>query len=533
MNQTPPTIERRPAKRVIRYGLFGAACLATLLALAYVEENWRGRRAWQAHQRECEAKGEKFSLAELIPPPIPEEKNFAMMPLLKPVLDLTHGPEGVIWHDTNGWARLLGFNATLPPGRSSTNNLDLPSVEQGTFADLEAWRAFYRDNTNYPAAAAEASAAESVLTALGKFHAEFRELREASATRPYSRFPVQYEEQPPYGILLPHLARIKVMASAVQIRATAELEAGRSTEALEDLKVGLRLSESIHDEPIVISHLVRVVTLGSAVQTIREGLVRHAWTDAQLADVQARLGSVNLLAEYKAAMRAERAATVAEMDYLRQHGDWGVDLTQFFGQSAATYGRILHWGPSGWIYQNLLTFSRITQESTLPAANESARRLDPELSEAGTRVLQTRPEPYTLVARLLQSEPEKVLQRSGRMQTFADAAIVGCALERYRLANNRLPDALTPLTPQLCERIPNDVIDGQPLRWHRNADGGYALYSVGWNKRDEGGALGWNQTADTGFNGLFKQTRVPWVDPAKGDWAWEMPAGNSPMKSVK
>ena len=49
--------------RNLRRVLFVAGCLATLIALAYAEENWRGRHAWQKYRREWEAKGETFDLA--------------------------------------------------------------------------------------------------------------------------------------------------------------------------------------------------------------------------------------------------------------------------------------------------------------------------------------------------------------------------------------------------------------------------------------------------------------------------------------
>ena len=72
----------------LRRVLFGVACVATLIALFFAEENWRGRHAWQKYRREWEAKGEKFELAALTPPPVPDEKNFALTPLLKPAPDL-------------------------------------------------------------------------------------------------------------------------------------------------------------------------------------------------------------------------------------------------------------------------------------------------------------------------------------------------------------------------------------------------------------------------------------------------------------
>src|ERR1051325_4497016 len=58
--------------RNLRRVLFAAACLLTLVALFLTEENLRGRRAWENHRRAAEARGEPFTLASLVPPPVPD-----------------------------------------------------------------------------------------------------------------------------------------------------------------------------------------------------------------------------------------------------------------------------------------------------------------------------------------------------------------------------------------------------------------------------------------------------------------------------
>jgi hypothetical protein len=69
-------------RRNFKQALFGLACLATVVALFYAEENWRGKRAWENYKREWEAKGEHFDFASIVPPPVPDDKNFAMTPVM-------------------------------------------------------------------------------------------------------------------------------------------------------------------------------------------------------------------------------------------------------------------------------------------------------------------------------------------------------------------------------------------------------------------------------------------------------------------
>ena len=57
--------------------------------------------------------------------------------------------------------------------------------------------------------------------------------------------------------------------------------------------------------------------------------------------------------------------------------------------------------------------------------------------------------------------------------------------------------------------VPADLINGQPLRYRRTADGHFLLYSVGWNEIDDGGAVirKWDGQVDQ--------------DSRQGDWVWE------------
>jgi len=517
--------------RGIRRGLILCASVATLIVLFYTVENWRGKRAWEAHKRQWEARGEKFTLTQLAPPPVPDDQNFVMTPLLKPLFDYTReaGPkarapfpyrdDSVVWRDSNAVARLDRVQAELSDGRKTNNHLVLGNLEKGLFADLQACREFYRGNTNYPQPATPGTPAADILFALTKFDPEIKELCEAATTRPYSRFAIEYDHEPSWSIQLRHLPPVKQIGKLTHARALARLELGRSAEAFEELKLGLRASDSIRDDPILIDHLVRTATLSMNLQTLREGLVRHAWSDAQLAEVEKYLASVDLLAEYKLAMRGERAWSVRGLDWLRRQG-FKVDLGFFrvIGEEENPgFARFMALMPGGWYYQNMLAISDMFQKFNFPAVDEKARRVFPDIadkSDAAVNSLAERPNPYRLFARILMPALSNAIKRTARMQTSVDAARLACALERYRLANGKLPGTLDALTPRFIASIPIDVIDGKPLRYQLKPDGGYVVYSVGWNKTDEGGEIGWKKSPGS---------KEPNVDITQGDWVWQMP----------
>src|SRR5579859_7569104 len=78
----PDPLEKpvRSSRRILPKLLFGAACLVTLVAVFYAEENWRGKRAWETCRRELTAKGVNLNWAAYIPPAVPDDQNIFKAP---------------------------------------------------------------------------------------------------------------------------------------------------------------------------------------------------------------------------------------------------------------------------------------------------------------------------------------------------------------------------------------------------------------------------------------------------------------------
>ena len=493
--------------------LFGVACLITLIALFYAIENFRGKRAWEKHRNELEALGEKFIIMELAPPMVAEAQNFALTPLLKPVLNLAQTTNGIVWHDTNGLARLEKIQTDLGSTKSEFK-LVLGSLEKGTLADVANWQQFYRGNTNYPQPTQQHTPAEDVLFSLTRFDAEIQELRAASHSRPLVRYPIAYDYEPSWAILLPHLTYLKRLTLLTHMRAVSELELRRDAEAMTDLKLGFRISDSIRDEPILINHLVRVATLSINLQVIREALVRHALNEAQLIELQDYLSSLDILAEYKHAMRGERAFNTSGIDYLRRQRFQTTGIELLVREEGDLWSSAMpNLMPSGWFYQNMLAISQMHQNFVLAAVDEKTTRVFPDKCRTLDVELSNLPfRPYTAFAKMLMLALSNAASKSARTEFFVSAARIAIALERHRLAHGNYPETLDALMPQFIAKLPHDVINGQPLKYRRNADASFILYSVGWNEKDDGGTV------------VMTTGKTPSVDPKKGDWVWNSAA---------
>jgi hypothetical protein len=163
--------------------------------------------------------------------------------------------------------------------------------------------------------------------------------------------------------------------------------------------------------------------------------------------------------------------------------------------------------PSGWIYQNQLNVDRFYTEVFLPGIDSAHRRINPSKMKQVDHAIETmRATPYTVLSKDLLSVMTTVTKRAAASQAYLDEAVVACALDRYRLVHGEFPENLDAITPQFIAKLPPDVVNGEPLHYHRTADGQYVLYSVGWNETDDGGQV----ARPTGT----------YQDLDQGDWVW-------------
>ena len=498
--------------------LFGVACFMTLVALLYVEEDWRAKHAWEKFKREWEAKGEKFEYASVVPPPVPDDENFALTPIVYSSygqMPTRNGKEIPANERDTNWVNRLNMPVLLDYADWPTNGGG--HWEKGTLTDLRPWQEYYRQlaaRTNFfPVAPQPQTPAQDVLTALSKYDAAIEELRAASRL-PYSRFPIDYDQAEPAAILLPHLATMKGCSQILQLRATAELQDGQSQKALDDVKLMLYLTQSMRTEPVLVSHLVRLAMAAITLQPIYEGLAQHQWSDAQLAELDAELAKMDFLADYEFAMRGEMMFGISETEYWRRSRNFQVldyDENGRHSSSASQIGFRLV--PASFFYRNELTIAQMHERWTLPLADVENRVVSPtkvnQSIAAGDQALR-HGWPYNIFARLLFPALGKVVIRYAREQSCVDLARVAIALERYRLAHGEYPESLDALAPRFMERVPHDIIGGQPLHYRRTADGLFVLYSVGWNETDDGGQV------DLKKGGT--------VDINQGDWVWRYPA---------
>jgi hypothetical protein len=526
-NENPKNTGRTVVRRI----LIGLAWLITIIVLFYAEEDWRGSHEWNHYRQQLDASGAQLDLTRFIPKPVPDDQNFAAIPVIESWFTQRTNFDRK-WADNYSLAYSMLGSQTNPNPPAPEGN----SYQGGEryFLDLVAWKMAFdaiqsgKTNSNQRFASGKldlvsrAAAAPAVLAGLVSSETELDQLRAAS-DRPYARYPVVYDMENPWGILLPHLGNIKRNVQRLQLKACAELADGRSDDAFADVKLMLYLADSAKDEPFLISYLVRLACVHLVIQPVWEGLAEHAWSDAQLRELQVLFQQYDFFPQMERSLAGERAAAILTAELLERGKYHLNDLAKDAGEPgsylADLFGRM---APRGWYSLEELNYCRLFQLQFEGTSNSDKKRVFPgqiasnvkALNQAfannkwitrnGVTVVCIR---HQLLARVLLSALHVIPKRAAAAQTAVDEAAIACALERYRLANGQFPENLDALVPKFISQLPNDVISGEPYKYHRTNDGQFVLYSIGWNEKDDGGVPG---------QILF--------DDKQGDWVWQFPA---------
>jgi hypothetical protein len=298
------------------------------------------------------------------------------------------------------------------------------------------------------------------------------------------------------------------------------LDNGQSEQALDDVKLLLGVTDSIRDQPFLISHLVRIAMLAITLQPVYEGMAQQRWSDAQLAELERALAKLDFLADFQLAMKGEKIFAIETIERQRITREYKTVDARSGTNKIITIS--LRLTPSAYFYQNELAFARMCQQSILPLVDTETRVVSPEGLRRADRAVRAEMKhysPYKVQALIMFPALNAAVKKFAFAQASVDLARVACALERYRLAHGEYPESLDALSPRFIEKLPHDVIGGQPLHYRRTDDlpsqgsgaasGKFLLYSVGWNETDDGGQVAFTKSGS--------------IDREKGDWVWQYP----------
>jgi hypothetical protein len=337
----------------------------------------------------------------------------------------------------------------------------------------------------------------------------FDMMREA-LKRPYARMAGDYNNPP--MIPLPNFVALRLVAQTLAQRAQCHLLLGQPDKALRELTLMRDLCRLTEGAPTgkpmtLVAAMINAAVTGLYVETIADGFRLHTWQEPQIVTLQKQLEQINLPPFLVEAIHCERLSCgrIIQTGVMAKLGTRRVP-------NATLWQKIRNVRPpnilGGFFYLNLVNVDQL-QRKAIASIDPVQRIVLPKKAadfQNETDRISRHFSPYTFFAAVMVPDFSKAVQTCGYDQTRADVAQLACALERYRFAHGRYPEKLDDLLPQFIGQLPHDIVGGQSLKYRCPADGGFVLYSIGWNETDDGGRLvpssydqgdwGWRQFSD-------------------------------------
>jgi hypothetical protein len=598
MNETPKI---KSGWHWLRRILITLAVLATLVAIFYTEEDWRGKRAWENCKHELEAKGAVLDWDKYIPPPVPDDQNFfkaskkiafsfvhsrndaeaeffakqeriqfgpttsntftvfdntkasllvvAQLTILtsdvklasantnsvfklndpaasdqigkliqKTVGQSANGSQGFQFSEiqfSNLVPAQIFVEADGTPSVSDLQNF-IPPDTATNIGRLQIEATINKGVFQVVLAGVHITAAADYLKWSDQYEPDFNEIREA-LKRPYAQIDCDYSQ--PYSRAVPNFVTMRALAQTLAQRTQCYLLLGEPEKALHELTLMNDSRHVLTGKPMtLVSAMINVAISGLYVATIADGMRLHRWQELQLAAIQKQLAEINLTPFVLAALQEEPAAVCRDFEIESMPISEFINIGRI--SKSKWPGKIGDWlWPRGWTYQNMVNVMLLEKKSWdgFDLANNTVA---PRIFEKTSREVDgffgsDQPyffghnSPYKFLAAFAIPNFTKAEQTAAHNQTMVNEAQIACALERYHLAHGEYPETLDALAPQFMEKIPHDIIGGQPLHYRRTDDGKFLLYSIGWNEKDDGGKV--------------VLTKGGSVDREKGDWVWQYP----------
>jgi hypothetical protein len=311
-------------------------------------------------------------------------------------------------------------------------------------------------------------------------NAESLKLLHQAASMKSCRYPADFTN---LGSLFPHLNPPRQAARLLELEAILSMDQQQPQLAVESVVASLAVARSWDREPLLISYLVNVACEGISLDSLQRVLNRISLTDAQLAELFVAVQEQGKREAFQRAFVGERC--------LNTDGQQGIFANK------AIIDQMISYNHHPLFLRLILTLYKST--GLLECDNIKYVDLMDRYVEA------TSCEPPDSIARfhaidedvrhlhvprdlssLFFSPFGPAAIKAGRCAALMRDAQTALAIERYRLANGKLPGQLSYLIPTFLPSVPSDPFDGKPLRYKTLAKG-YVVYSVGDDREDNGG----------------------------------------------
>ena len=303
-----------------------------------------------------------------------------------------------------------------------------------------------------------------------------------------------------FDVQLPHLAKLRQLARLLSLEAWVACVERHPDTAVNDILDIVPIAESLKDEPMFISQLVRIAVHGIACSTLETAMNRVTLSEENLKRLQE--GLARELPPIDQGFFLDRGMIGDEtmrQAYVYHHGyihlalgdftgsPYAGDSSDFLLASTAANAAVPILDVVGFEAFNRLIMNRTS--ASLREWGRSAARLNslanrPRFDDIWTEGIQSR----AYLALVFMPALGRAYDSEFKIRTELDMARTAVAAERFRLAQGRLPKQLDELVPAFIERTPADPWnDAKPLSYRIKENGEFVVYSWAQNGKDDHG----------------------------------------------
>lgn len=519
-------------RRWIRGVVWTSVSIGTGCGLLCAGVNWSGARQLNAALAMLKAEGETLDFRAILPEPVPDAENFCAIPLLKD-LDLIVDQDwnkGAPGQKRKRLAEIL--NTEHSRSDSSAARPKRPSPSLGKLTDLKAWSDWLREEPAGPATTESGDAAREVLAALNKHEAIVQELA-GGMDRPKGQWTPAWKTRDLPKLLAsinpPHYASIPGLAALLSLRAVAAARVGDADKAHQAGLILGRINQAHWNEPLMIGSLVAAHGTSFLCGVTWELCDAHAGTAGDFAKLETTLAAADIRRSGLQAIRSEMAVNFNSAQQILLNPDARKDLVPMLlacldEDDKPLARRVLWFAPaisaglfganaSVLIDLQLRHLLRPLRDRDWLAVIQGCAELEKETAAAKADFWR---HPTFLLANLAIPAMSSGVRGILYTEALTTQAVIACALERHRIETGEYPETLDSLKLASGRPLPPDVMSGQPMRYRKEADGRYTLWSVGFDRKDDGG----KRNLDPKKPEATRFSNADYV----GDWVWDFPA---------
>jgi len=365
------------------------------------------------------------------------------------VNDYYRSPEGVP-DLSNVWMRII--DAVAHPGAEVNESMkDLPIVGEGPTPIPPPGQEW-----------AEFAGSRALVQVFGK---ELEEARSYAGQRGEARYPVDFRAG--IATLLPYAQDSRQLARILMLDAYVAAHEENSQRAFDDIRAIFAVSDSLRNEPLLISQLVRLAINSVAAETLTELLPHLDWNDAQLELLQREVQAADFAEEMRRALHGERGILITEVG---QHSVGPLSNSNQ-RELLLLFDTALENWDAGWS-------ERLSQQKQVESRFQ-------QLEASYVSRLQMH---AVLILFPATSQAVQASIRGNARQRCLNAIL---AAQRHRLRHRKLPDSLEEIDKDLLGPESEatsliDPFDGRLLRFLNEKDH-IAIYSISQDLVDDGG----------------------------------------------